>query len=220
MPDSNTPAASEKEPPQSKWKIFLSLIPIVLIIGFVTYGVFQSQNSATNAKAGDCLTLNASNKAEPFTKADCNRKDVLYKIYAIKATGAECIEVPGTSRTLGLPAEKRDGKFVTDDLCIGEKNADLSKAINDTDISDCLMVVGQTAEKISCQANMSRPVLGVLKDVLKGSEDYDGVFSNECLEEGAEDTQMTYNWGLENQNSAIKTLTWDRVICLGEELAL
>lgn len=214
----NPPATEPEE--LGIFKTFLGLLPALLIIGFVVFWLVQGQKSADNAKVGDCLTFDGSRKINQYTLRSCDDSKAEYKVYGIAESGEieDCVEVPGTSRTTAATRQRGgwkgllNNKVDSDELCIGDKNVDLAKTINNIKVNECVVVSGESAEKTSCDDSESRPVLAVLKNVGK----FEG---NKCREEGFKDTMLTYSWGLEGQNTGYTELGWDRVLCLGDQRA-
>lgn len=190
------------------------------------FWLVQGQRSADNAKVGDCLAFDGSRKSDQYTLRSCDDPEAEYKVYGIADSGEieDCIEVPGTSRTTTTRRQRGGLKgLLTDEgvvevLCIGDKNVDLARTINNIRVNECVVASSESAEKTSCDDRESRPVLAVLKNVNKFEAGF-GVLGSKCREEGFEDTTMTYSWGLEVQNSEFNQLGWDRVLCLGDQRA-
>jgi len=184
---------------------------IVCAIGyFVVTGLTSSED---RFKAGECLHRDGGE----YKSSDCDDDKATSKVYALKKDADDCIEVPGTSSTYYEPTAK--GGYKT--YCVGDKDVDLSKTINTLAVGGCVVVEGtESAEKSSCKARRTRPVLKILKDVDKSEVQARGFGFGDgaCVEAGARKTKVAYGWGLENQGgigSGLDALSWDRVLCLG-----
>ncbi len=163
---------------------------------------------------GDCLHF-ADGK---YKGEDCDEQRADSKVYAAKSDADDCVDVPGTSSTYYEPTSKGGRNW----YCIGDKDLDLTKAINGINTDECIVVNGSAAaEKSPCDASGSRPVLKVLKNVSKisvGAASGNEFFPNECVSKGAKGTELTYSWGLEDEGpNPIQSLSWDRVLCLGSK---
>lgn len=189
------------------------MLVVCIVIGGIGVAVYSGLTASEDRfKTGDCLHFEDGE----YKGAGCDEQKAGFRVYATKAAAADCVDVPGVSSSYYAPTSKGG----TDRYCIGDKDVDLAKAINGIDIDDCVVVDGSgSAEKASCDASDSRPVLKVLKDVSKlsvGSASGNEFNPNECVSEGAKETKLTYSWGLEDQGpNPIQSTSWDRVLCLG-----
>lgn len=189
------------------------LVVLVIVCGIGYFVITGLTSSEDRFKAGDCLRLDDGK----YKSADCDDDEATSKVYALKASGDECLEVPGTSSSYYEPTAKGGYKS----YCVGDKDVDLSKTINTIAVGDCVVVVGvESAEKSSCKASQTRPVLKILKDVSKSEVEPKGygISDGACREAGAKKTKLAYGWGLESQGglgSRLDALFWDRVLCLG-----
>jgi hypothetical protein len=174
---------------------------------------------ADQAKIGDCLTFDES-KEEPYTRRSCDDPRAPYKVYGIepygswvtpKAITVECITTPGTSRSVST----KQGY-----LCIGVKDVDVAKSINNVQVGECVVTTGNSAQKAACDLPDSRPVLAVLKDVSKMSYIPEEPLPTQCISSGAQDTKTAYAWSLAHQprpgEPNLPDVAWDRVMCLGD----
>ncbi|MCA1703864.1 MAG: hypothetical protein LC808_11610 [Actinobacteria bacterium] len=191
---------------------------------FIVYNTInqnrEDADNADQAKIGDCLAFDES-KGEPYTRRSCDHPRAPYKVYGIEPYGtsgtpgaitAECITTPGTSRSVST----KQGY-----LCIGEKDVDVAKSINNVQVGECVVTTGDSAQKAACDLPESRPVLAVLKDVLKISGVRAASLPTLCIRSGAKDTKTAYAWSLEQQPRPGGPIRpdlpdWDRVMCLGD----
>jgi hypothetical protein len=101
---------------------------------------------------GDCLHF-ADGK---YKGEDCDEQRADSKVYAAKSDADDCVDVPGTSSTYYEPTSKGGRNW----YCIGDKDLDLTKAINGINTDECIVVNGSAAaEKSPCDASGSRPVM-------------------------------------------------------------
>jgi hypothetical protein len=194
-------------PPKSQLTPFQAIAGLALLIFVVWIVVHDLTASEDRFAVGDCLHFQDGK----YKGADCDERKAQFKVYATKDDTKSCVEVPGTSSAYYEPTSKGGTRW----FCIGDKDVDLAKAINDVDTDDCVVTNDSSAEKAPCNAPDSRPVLKVLKDVNKISVNVLGVRA--CVEAGAEKAKLMYSWGLEDAPSpyAMHSLSWDRVLCLG-----
>jgi len=202
------------EAPKSSFSERMGCLVILVIVCGIGYFVITGLTSSEDRfKAGDCLRLDDGK----YKSADCDDDEATSKVYALKASDDECVEVPGTSSSYYEPTAK--GGYKT--YCVGDKDVDLSKTINTIAVGDCVVVEGvESAEKSSCKASHTRPVLKILKDVSKSDVEPKGYGFGDgaCQEAGAKKTKLAFGWGLEGQGglgSQLDALSWDRVLCLG-----
>lgn len=197
------------------WSI-VAWIVVGGVVGGIGLAIFLGLTASEERfDVGDCLQFEDGK----YNGEDCGEQRAEYKVYAAKSSPDDCVDVPGTSSTYYEPTPKGGTSF----YCIGDKDLDLAKAINGVEPDECVVVNGSApAEKSSCDAPESRPVLKVLQDVSKLSVDAattdNEFFPNECVSQGARDTDLTYGWGLEDKGpNPIQETTWDRVLCLGSK---
>jgi len=203
------------DPPKQSISEKMGCLVGVLIVGVFGYFVIMGLTSPEDRfKAGDCLRLDNGE----YKGSDCDDDEATSKVYALKKRGDDCIEVPGTSSTYYAPTAKGGRKT----YCIGDKDVDLSRTINTIAAGDCVVVEGvESAEKRSCKARSSRPVLKILKDVTKFDVEPQGYGFGDgaCREAGAKKTKVSYGWALQDQGgdvfSRLDAQSWDRVLCLG-----
>lgn len=187
------------------------LLVLALLAGGGIYLFLDSRSSVDKAEVGECLEFDAGDDQDPYSRGDCADPAAAFKVYDQVASGAsaDCVAVPGTSRTVSV-----DGGV----LCIGEKDVDLATTINDVAVGECVLLEGDEATRVPCSEPAALPVLAVLETVLKNTVSGPG-FPSECEEAGATESTSTYSWGIESETSPIIQLTWDRVLCLGEPAA-
>ncbi len=178
----------------------------LMVVAFLVWIVLGNKAAEDRFAVGNCLHFEDGK----YKGADCDERKARFKVYATKEDSMSCVEVPGASSAYNDSTAKGGARW----FCIGDKGVDLAKAINNVDKDDCVVTNESSAEKAACNASGSRPVLKVLKDVLKVNL---SVWGTEVC--GGK-TKLAYSWGLEDdqQNPYPKhSLTWDRVLCLGAQ---
>lgn len=172
---------------------------VLLVAGAVATGLAIADRSLGAAAAGDCLHYDAARQT--FERRDCGAADADSTVLGVTDSTRQCVDVVGTTRTVEANEKV---------LCIGEKDADPTKAVNGAKVGDCLTVRGENGERTDCVSG-SRPVLAILKDQLRsmgGGAD----LAYKCAEsEGAE---RVYGWTLEAVPPS-PVGRYDLVFCLG-----
>ena len=201
------------EPGPDTWTLggCLSCIVVVLVLCGIGYAVFRGLTAPEDKFAvGDCLLLDDGE----YEDKDCAEPSAGSRVYATKTEEDDCVEVPGTSTVYLDPIPAGATKW----YCIGDKDADLAKAINDIQPGECAVVNGSAAaERSPCDTPGSRPVLQVLEDVGKFEVATNALSPGACEEAGATETKLSYGWGIESQRmNSLDRFWWDRLLCLGD----
>lgn len=154
--------------------------------------------TAAGAQLGDCLVYDPAQTG--YLPADCADPAAEFRLLAVRADRASCVDVPGTTR-----AYREDSTF----YCIGDKAVDPASTINGVGAGECVAVSNGEPVRSACESG-SLPVLAVVSDVPR-SDDSEA-FARACTRAGAERTAQTYAWGI---GSDTELPTWDRLLCLG-----
>lgn len=154
--------------------------------------------TAAGAQLGDCLVFDADQTS--YLPADCGNPAAEFRLLAVRADRAGCVDVPGTTR-----AYREDTAF----YCIGDKAVDPAATLNGIGAGDCVTVRAGEPVPAACEAG-SLPVLAVVPDVPRGDDS--AALAAACSGAGAERTRQTYAWGI---GSDTELPTWDRLLCLG-----
>lgn len=208
-----SPTDQGPDPPKASLGEWITILVVVAVVAGLGVAIFRGlTRSEDRFTTGDCLQARGGG----YEGAACDEPKAAFKVFATKAAPGDCVDVPGTSRTY----HEQSSEGGSDWYCIGRKDIDPAKAINGVAVGDCVVVKGSaSAERAPCGTTGGRPVLKVLKDVLKlsvGAASGNELLPNECVRQGAPGTKLTYSWGLEQQGpSAVRALSWDRVLCLG-----
>lgn len=203
-----------RDAPKTSLSGYIGMLVLCLVVGGIGVAVYSGLTASEDPfNVGDCL-VSEENKYE---RAGCDEQEAEFEVYATRSVEDECVDVPGTSEAY---YETSRG---TDWYCIGDKNTDISRAVNGIDTDDCVIVnESGSAEKAPCGTDGSRPVLKVLERVPKMDVAETALSPSACAREGVEEADLTYSWGLERRGTndsltIIDSFSWDRVLCLGVE---
>ena len=187
---------------------WVSIVVIVLLLGGV-YGVrwYLNRDSIDNAKAGNCVAFDESDKTDPFTIADCGNADAKYVVLKVIGSSEHCKTVAGAERSQNIDGGKQ--------VCLGIKGADPEAAVNVAKVGDCLAVTGDDAVRVPCSnPKATHKVLKLLTDVSRGSrlpnvkgpcDDVPGVVA-----------EYSWDWQTDGVSSSLQSLSDDVVLCLGK----
>ena len=173
----------------------------MLFAGVAALSMWVGQDAISRAQIGDCLSFTQAD-TRPYRVADCTDEAAGFTLLATRTAARDCVDVPGTSRIFS----EEDTSY-----CIGDKGVDVRTAINGVKAGDCLALRGDEPSRTACGTG-TLPVLLVIRDVEK-TEDA-GDLAARCVDQGAEDVQQTYAWGISIVQSQTMG-TWDRLLCLG-----
>lgn len=172
----------------------------VVVVGALAFALVAMSPSA--AKVGDCFE--ADEAGTKTQRRDCADAAANYVVLGITESSRACVGVVGAVATFEV-----DDTLV---LCVGEKGADTSAAVNGAKVGDCLLLEGDAAERAECGSG-AREVLEILRNQLRGTGG-GADLSTKCL--AVDGVDAAYSWSLETQPRSLVG-TYDLIFCLGPE---
>ncbi len=154
------------------------------------------ENVTGSVDQGDCL----KKSDKTFDEVGCDAAEATHVVLERRNSRDECATVAGVTFSY---SDYVSGKG--SNVCVGDKGADVSKAVNVAKEGDCL-TANQTA-KVACTAPDA--VDRVLKVVANPNSITKG---RECDE--VPGTESTYTWSLKDPDSAFAKFSDDVMFCL------
>lgn len=109
---------------------------LVTGLALLVTGCSVIEQATGSVEAGDCV----KQSGDDFTEVDCSSAEAKFVVLK-KTTGSErCRDVAGTTYTY----------YDTDEICLGDKGADVSQAINTAQVGDCFTDSADAARKLPC----------------------------------------------------------------------
>jgi hypothetical protein len=190
-------------PPRKKRTGLVVAIVCAAVLAVVAVGalVFAFAGmSVSGAKVGDCLQVNQA--GTDSQRKPCSDPAANYTVLGVTSATGECVTVVGATATIEASGSKV--------LCLGEKGADVQKAVNGAQVGDCLLASGDSAERAPCESG-TREVLEILRNQLRSGG---GDLGLKCS--GVEGADAVYAWSLESTTRS-PVGTYDLIFCLSAE---
>ncbi len=206
MPPGGQPMPPGAVPPKKKRTgLIIALVCagvlVLAVVGALAFAFVGMSVSA--AKTGDCLQVNSA--GTDSQRRDCADAAANYRVLGVTSSSRACVEVVGATATVEASGNKV--------LCLGDKDADVDKAVNGAQVGDCLLAQGDSAERAECGSG-TREVLEILRNELRSTGGGGDDLSLKCS--SVEGADAVYAWSLESVKSS-PVGTYDLVFCLGPE---
>lgn len=183
---------------------------VVLAVGLMT--AFRDGQSGVDRErmfaVGDCVVWNAAGTV--FDRVSCSSPRAVNKVYAVVELTelARCVEVDGVERAVTLTSPERVA------LCVGPKDIDPSKSINNVQRGECISseVPPQRPRRVACTETGARKVDARVDHPLPQNHPD---AKQDCINAGAADSTLMFYYGAEGVVDG-KHVAHYRLLCLSD----